>query len=727
MDYRGGDLDLRLPGNRPGGSGDNDRGDTAFSVRDFSDAPASQGSPNTPIYVDDTLMSVCNHAYDVAVAHRSADVRIEHLLYALTRIDAAAEVLEAAGIRDAGLRREGATIIASEIPIGLTNGTSKPRRSGAFEEALRLAAQQGYRRNRPASVADLLHVFLEVKPDLPGLDLLRRHIPRSYREADEFVGVSVPPPRYQPAEPPPRYIETRYRSDLLSDPRISEPRPIRYEPQEAVDTAQNMRLADLEHMVRGLRDELGSERQMFGNLLGDLKRDVSAQRSASTSLSSVMQDRLASLEQSFVGVGSGSGDGGAAVREIMERTSERLSNIERGVSGRIDELGRQMLMLSDKMEAINAGGRPDDAQLLRVGQQLDLLTQKFSSLEKATGDGDLDIDIMPLLARLDGVERALRDRDDEQGETLAVVSERLKGLERMVGAQPDVQVDLSSLEGRLQDIETAVLSQDGSTSSKGLDDRLDRLEQVFSQQFADMTKGLSFAGGADGDTTAALQAEIKALSGAIATGNASQERFASSLQTEIQSLAGTAGNGSNVADEILPKLQNRLQAISQVGERLTAFSTEHQKATNMVAAKLEMLEKRFTANDKAVAAGRADFVRELSDVHEAIMKLNSNQHAISQSMETWRAETVGSVNTVAQRISDFETRNDGPNEEIRALSANLDRMYHVTVERYHRRNRFWFWLFGTDDWVGASWPSQTARVELELAAMKRATAADPAS
>jgi DNA-binding Lrp family transcriptional regulator len=29
------------------------------------------------------------------------------------------------------------------------------------------------------------------------------------------------------------------------------------------------------------------------------------------------------------------------------------------------------------------------------------------------------------------------------------------------------------------------------------------------------------------------------------------------------------------------------------------------------------------------------------------------------------------------------------------------------------RNRLWYWLFGTDDWVAASWPSQAARIEAD--------------
>lgn len=115
-----------------------------------------------PIWVDDTVLACCNHAYDLALAHRSADVRVEHLLHALTRIDDAADVLEANGIRTASLRRETATVIAGEIPVSLTNGSGAPRRADSFEEVLRLAAAHSYQRNAPVSVEDLLHVFLKL-------------------------------------------------------------------------------------------------------------------------------------------------------------------------------------------------------------------------------------------------------------------------------------------------------------------------------------------------------------------------------------------------------------------------------------------------------------------------------------------------------------------------------------------------------------------------------------
>ncbi|MEM1371305.1 MAG: hypothetical protein AAGG72_03640, partial [Pseudomonadota bacterium] len=326
-----------------------------------------------------------------------------------------------------------------------------------------------------------------------------------------------------------------------------------------------------------------------------------------------------------------------------------------------------------------------------LARQLGAVTEKLSSLEKATGDGKLDIDILPILSRLDNVERALRSGDGANSETVSIVDERLKQFERLFNAQSTapVSVDLGPVEGRLSDIETALLSRTdaGSADVGSIEARLGGLESLVSERFSAIQTSLSAERPTDGDTAMALQSEIKALAGAVATGNASQERFTSSLRSEIQSLARTDTAG----DE-----QLRVQIVA--------------------------LKEQLAQGDQAEATGRADFVRELGEVHEALVNLHSNQQAISQSIDMWRNETNGSVNNVVSRLAAFEQNQSGPGEEIGELSRNLDQMYRITVERYHRRNRFWFWLFGTDDWIGASWPSQTARVEAELQAMKRSAA-----
>jgi hypothetical protein len=68
---------------------------------------------------------------------------------------------------------------------------------------------------------------------------------------------------------------------------------------------------------------------------------------------------------------------------------------------------------------------------------------------------------------------------------------------------------------------------------------------------------------------------------------------------------------------------------------------------------------------------------------------------------------------VAGRIEALEREAGRSLFVLEALATRLEGMHRVTVERHHRRNRLWYWLFGTDDWVAASWPSQAARIEAD--------------
>ncbi len=649
MSYRGEDLDLRLaPPRQAGGGSSSGAGDLGLGYGDTRGSGsgsfhASQSARGGPIYVDETLLACCNHAYDVALAHRAGEVRIEHLLYALTRVDAAAEVLETNGIRDAGLRRETATIIASEIPIGLSNGKTTPHRSAAFEEAIKLAAAQAYRRNAAAGVADLLHVFFDVQPDLPGLDVLRKHSPAMgiERQGSERMSMERQSIAYD-REPRAPSFYSEY-SEFAAPPRERSRRPAapsyvndqRLMPLDLApttqDNVQNSRLDALEQMVRALGDDLSSERSAFGGLLSELQRDVSAQRQDTSRFSSGLQDRLISIERN---VGSGSsGQGGVSSAFV-----ERISGLERALNSRTEELTRQLKVIAERLEDLDSDGG-------------------------GLGGGEAG----KVVSRLEAFERSYTDSQGEANESLLTIGERLKALERVVSTQPEAVVDLAVIENRLSDIETAILSADGPNRDAIQDDRLDTIEEALMARLNEIEQRFLANRSEESNTRAGLQAELKALAGSVAAGTGSAERYASALQERMQSLD-----------------QASRQA-SQDGATL-----------------------------------RSEFVTELSDVHEAIMKLNANQHALAESIASGRQEEITAIGSVTHRLSAIESGLDTPQDELARLSQNLDRMYRVTVERYHRRNRFWFWLFGTDDWIGASWPSQTARVEQELRALKRA-------
>ena len=147
MSYKGRDLDLRTP-HAPGVSEDA-AGQAGWSLP----MPGRDG----PIPVDQTVLACCNAAYDAALFHGARDVRVEHLLYALTRVDAARDILEQHGVRTQQLRRDAASAIVDEVPA---TGSKTPRSSTEYENVLRRAAGRAGQDSVPASVHDVMRAVL---------------------------------------------------------------------------------------------------------------------------------------------------------------------------------------------------------------------------------------------------------------------------------------------------------------------------------------------------------------------------------------------------------------------------------------------------------------------------------------------------------------------------------------------------------------------------------------
>jgi hypothetical protein len=104
MAYRGEDLDLKAPPGR-------------------SREPAGSASGDATLWVDETVLACCNNAFDLALAHGAAEVRLAHLVHALTRVDDAVRILGQRGIGADRLRHESTTLIVNESPVPLTGFT----------------------------------------------------------------------------------------------------------------------------------------------------------------------------------------------------------------------------------------------------------------------------------------------------------------------------------------------------------------------------------------------------------------------------------------------------------------------------------------------------------------------------------------------------------------------------------------------------------------------------
>ncbi|MEQ1714848.1 MAG: Clp protease N-terminal domain-containing protein [Hyphomicrobium sp.] len=611
MGYRGEDLDLRTPQTWSA---------SASELASAGEGPGSArgGYRTGPIWVDDTVLACSNHAFDVALAHRAGEVRLEHLLHALTRIEAAAEALEARGVRVAALRRESATIIASEIPVGLPNGKGAPRRSEEFAEVLRLAAVNAARRNAPAGIEDLLYVLFDQRADLPGLALLARHTTvRQVREQSEPLpplGRYVTEARYvaAPSErgtkgmtEAPRYApeaSRAFRADLTGTP---------------TDSIQNSRLDALEQMVRALSTDLSNERHVVSGLLKDLSKETQAQRGDQGRLQNTLADRLNALEQAVTQVRSGPHDDGL---------HDRLTGMESGLEQRLADMARSWAVLSDRLQSLDMAVREKPAGSSFPADMFDRLRASF--------------DLKPIANRLDIIEEALLSADPRKDDGMT---------DRIVDRLKAFETEISRAFGERLKMLEAEISRAGNLSTSGVS-RMETLISGFERQRGEMMSSL-------------MQPVVERVSSVISS-------------TETQQAATVA---------TLAKVIDRLNAVEQA-----------------MAAEIE-----------TAAAKHQAYAQDLTEVHDALMKLNQNQHTLAGSIDQWRSDAAGDLSVISNRLTNLDRDNERPIETLNALSTHMDNMNKMMIERYHRRNRFWYWLFGTDDWIGASWPSQAAALESE--------------
>lgn len=565
--YRGDDLDLRTPQATPG--------DFAIHepVEPFTVAsrprPTAGASRSAPIWVDETLLDCCNHAYDVASAHRAAEVRLEHLIYALTGIEDAARMLEMRGVHIASLRREAATVVATEIPAAQGNGKTNPRRAQPVEEALRQAAAIAYRRQAPATVNDLIFALFDSGMEVA--TLLRGLPTATARPAEAALDVDALHNRHRNGGPATAQTPRGVLADFAA-------------------TSQHSRIDSIEQSLRALTQDLATERKILSGVLQDLQRELMAQREDTTRLGGITQDRIQAvfgdrmqgLEQAFLTARAPGSD--------QAGLQDRLGLLERALQGEISVTRAAVEALAEKP----------------------------------------GIDLAPLLLRLETIEVAA-------------------GAER---------------------------------------------ERVRTAE--------------------------ESLSNGIQALTASVERKPSEIVEQLDAASASRDSQHAAALDAFAETHRRLAAL---GEALNAHVARAEAAATSAAqerADLRALLERIAERSEDGFARLSETVtQDLSEVHDGIARVHSDHHALATTLDSEAEGASNAFAALADRIGNLERAANKPVEMLEALSATVDKMHKVTVEKYFRRNRFWYWLFGTDDWLAASWPSQSARIAEELRAIKR--------
>ena len=435
MSYRGDDLDLKVPASR-----------ARAAVTSASD---------TTLWVDETVLACCNNAFDLALAYGASEVRLAHLLHALTRVEAAVSILEQRGVAAARLRQESAALIVNESPVPLTGERHPPRRSIELEDTVRRAVDAARRRGAPAGVEEVLFGFLSGNRTNPAIDLLRRMAP-----------------------------------DL----------PI----ENALPVDPTARLDHIEDTLRGIHAELAGDRKLLSDLVRDLQREVASQRGDNANLSTALRERLSDLASHLSttpgitdkltaieqAVRGGMGEGARTWNAIHQRLEsleaamraadpveplvQRIAAVEQAIQDRASDSVRSWVALADRVQSLEKLYQAGSTEAIR--QWSALSEGNAEILKSLTQHQSTPLDGGALTERLEVIERTVRSGLGDTVRSNTLLADRVSIVERVIGTRNDTQ-PVMLLDERLRALEGALDGRARETGGRWVE-LVDRLKTI---------------------------------------------------------------------------------------------------------------------------------------------------------------------------------------------------------------------------------------------------------
>lgn len=587
MSYRGDDLDLRTPQSRA--SRESYAGEPA--VNGARGRPGSAANRNDALFVDDTVLACCNHAYDVALAHGASEVRLEHLVHALTRVEAAAEILEQRGIREAHLRRESAAVIASEIPVGLGHTSAAPRSSVEFEDVLRRASDQARARGSAATVHDLLWVLLNYARDYPAISLLLRHA-SNWQQWDwpQDIRRETAPARAVAYSEPRRtaYVETpQPQSRSRAVEQVALPPQVVYA-QAQPDEGLYARFDQMESTLRKLQSDMATERRAFVDLIRELQRDIAASRN--TQPPAMLIDRLQGVETAIEKRLDESG-------RVTSQLTERLQSLERSVSAGMQDGAKNWAALSERFKVVDKLAASNSNAGIS-----DIITEQFVQVTdylRATSD------------KIQTIERTLDTRQAESQRAWSGVAERLRGIDETVAGQRQqlAEVRTSFTTDIRGMIERALSGQAQATGviQSLISDRFNAINQQFDQQGLELTSAVSQLA----EPTLARLTQVDTANQQRQREQTDMLRFLAERTDSLETLVKTTAEQSNTAaradkselHEAVVKLAANQQTLA---DNLEQWRAEAEGGLSIVSNRLELLERGSAAPLQALKQMQVD-------------------------------------------------------------------------------------------------------------------------
>ena len=592
MAYKGDDLDLRAPQGAGQGTfagyGGTDADIARSRIR--TNGQYQNGMHRSPaLYVDETLLACCNHAYDIASANGAREVMIEHLVHALTRVPDAAQVLENRGVHVMALRRESAAIIANDLPISPAHSGAAVKASSDFDAVLHLAAANArLRSDRPTSVRDVLFVLMNYDRQASGIDLLRRHW-TSWQQDDmndreETVRSQPPrpaPPRvpvYEPAPVIERVVErverveaAPLRGDRMLDARIEalintlhDSVIAQRNDYQSLRAALGERLQRLEKTIEhgrldngmaNLEVALGSRLQR----LEKMQETLLSQRISLAPLEAAMNDRFHRLEKTLEANRFDQG-------ELPTGVNDRIQAMERMLEARLTELQR----------TLGQSGGTLNGQL---GERLQRLEKAIESVTHAMPSGLID--------RMQAMEKSFEGKVTEGVRTWGAIGERLQGLEFSIESWQQESIAASQrvpgpLMERLSALENTLLAwrEEGGVVTDGggeipavMFERLQALEQALlsaREESARLAKSNEAA-------VAELRSGVTRLGGA-------QQNLSSAIDQWRLDNTGDLGIISNRLEAIEHSSIRPMEILESLNSRVQAMGMQYPNTASTVAA-----------------------------------------------------------------------------------------------------------------------------------------------
>ncbi|MFV0294531.1 MAG: hypothetical protein ACK5JT_00220 [Hyphomicrobiaceae bacterium] len=638
MQYKGEDLDLRV--SHPRSS--RETYGVEYEGASYGNGRWQRGRPqgsaagaNDPVWVDEVILGCCNYAFDVAQANGAAEVDLEHLVNALTRVDGAARQLEARGVHEGQLRRESATLIASEMPASNAGEALSPRRSADFEEVLRSASELGSRRGGVAGVDEVLWVLLHYGRDLPVVVLLRRLTP-DWQRADWGKGrvMQMPEPAPRPAQ--------LVASDGFAG-----------------------RMAGIEDHLRTLHQELVSERKLMVELVRDLQRDVMAQRGDNASLRSDIGQRLEDVERSL--------NARTEASRLPIQISDRLAQVEKTLSASTGTTSNAMVKISQRLDEMEGrlGGEGDRTATSALGERM---TQLEKAVHSGLGEGARNwASLGQRLSSFEGSLKTVGTADAAGMATgLAQIRQRLSALEDGLGRKLGEQVSqrLGEVVDKRLDYRLGQLLESDRQVQQDFRQRLDGMGRMVEVIAAEGNKSrLAMAEHFDG-----IEARFVALPATTAAPQVLQQSEPVEVIERMSGLERAVRVGLGDAVTVTQTLAERVGAI----ERHIAEPRDENSAISelvQVDDRLGAIERFLEAQKNDSRSVREEVIARLRALEQrpaarADVDVSSLTGAVASQLTTLESSAASNVSTLKTELSEITTRIGQLDQLMKAEAAS---------------------------------------------------------